>query len=44
MELGTTDQTTGDKKTLFFYQLVAISPQNLPRHDNSFKHGGEINS
>ena len=29
MELGTTAPVTGDKKTFFFYLLLAISQQNL---------------
>ena len=31
MELGTTDPMTGDKKTFFFYPLLAISPKTY--HD-----------
>ena len=41
MELGTTDPMKGEKETVFFYPLLAISPQNLSWLDHNFKHGDE---
>ena len=41
MELGTTAPMTGDKKTFFFYPLLAILHQNLSWLDHNFKYGAE---